>query len=67
MAMTLRLTDDEDRTLQALADAQGVSKHEAVVRALAAQSDRIAVATEVRDWADYAIGRYASLLDRLAQ
>lgn len=34
MAMTLRLTEDQDRALQALADAQKISKHEAVVRAI---------------------------------
>jgi hypothetical protein len=67
MAMTLRLTDEQDRALQELADAQGLSKREAVLRALDAQRDRIEVAGEVRNWADYALDRYAGLLDRLAQ
>lgn len=67
MAMTLRLTDEQDRALQTLADAQGVSKQEAVLRAIDAQLDRIDVASEVRNWADYALDRYAGLLDRLAQ
>lgn len=34
MAMTLRLTEEQDRALQALADAQKISKHEAIVRAI---------------------------------
>jgi predicted transcriptional regulator len=67
MAMTLRLNDEQDRALQALADAQHVSKQEAAVRAIEAQVERISVAREVRDWADYALERYAGLLDRLAQ
>ena len=67
MAMTLRLTDEQDTSLQALADAQGISKQEAVVRAIEAQAERVVAVGEVRDWADFAIDRYASLLDRLAQ
>jgi hypothetical protein len=34
--MTLRLTDEQDRLLQQLADAQKISKQEAVVRAIEA-------------------------------
>jgi predicted transcriptional regulator len=34
MAMTLRLNDEQDRVLQEVADAQGISKHEAVLRAI---------------------------------
>ena len=32
--MNLRLTDEQDRVLQELADAQHISKHEAVLRAI---------------------------------
>jgi predicted transcriptional regulator len=67
MAMTLRLTEEQDKTLQTLADAQGLSKQEAVVRAIEEQVERIAVVGEVRNWADFALERYGSLLDRLAQ
>jgi predicted transcriptional regulator len=67
MAMTLRLTDEQDRSLQALADAQGISKQEAVVRAIEQQAERTLVASDVRDWADFALERYSGLLDRLAQ
>ncbi|MGH8861309.1 MAG: CopG family transcriptional regulator [Jatrophihabitantaceae bacterium] len=67
MAMTLRLTDDQDRALQSLADAQSISKQEAAVRAIEAQADRLRVARDVADWADFALDRYRGLLDRLAQ
>jgi predicted transcriptional regulator len=67
MAMTLRLTDDQDRALQALADAQQISKHEAVLRAIEEQAARISIAADVKQWTDFAVDHYASLLDRLAQ
>lgn len=65
--MTLRLTDEQDRTLQALADAQQISKQEAVVRAIEEQAARVFVAGEVKEWTDFALKRYRDLLDRLAQ
>ena len=40
MAMTLRLTPEQDAALQAIADAQHISKHEAVVRAIADYTSR---------------------------
>jgi predicted transcriptional regulator len=67
MAMTLRLTDDQDRALQALAEAQKISKQEAAVRAIEAEAERISISAEVKDWADFALERYSTLLDRLAQ
>jgi predicted transcriptional regulator len=67
MAMNLRLTDDQDRVLQALADAQQISKQEAVVRAIEAQAERLSLVGDVSQWADFALERYAGLLDRLAQ
>lgn len=65
--MTLRLTDEQDDALQALADAQRISKQEAAVRAIEAQAERLTVAREVTDWSDFALTRYRGLLDRLAQ
>jgi predicted transcriptional regulator len=65
--MTLRLTDEQDRTLQALADAQKISKQEAAVRAIEDQAEHLAVAGDVEDWLTYAHGRYENLLARLAQ
>lgn len=67
MAMTLRLTPEQDRALQALADAQKISKQEAVARAIEREAERIVVAGGVREWADHALVRYEALLDRLAQ
>jgi predicted transcriptional regulator len=67
MAMTLRLTEEQDHTLEALAAAQNISKQEAAVRAIEEQAQRIAVAGDVRRWADMALERYRDLLDRLAK
>jgi predicted transcriptional regulator len=67
MAMTLRLTDEQDETLQRLADAQHISKQEAVIRAIEEQAARVAVAGDVAQWVDQALVRYEGLLDRLAQ
>jgi Ribbon-helix-helix protein, copG family. len=67
MAMTLRLTEEQDRALQALADAQHISKQEAATRAIEEQAERMAVAGDVKEWADHALVRYEALLDRLAQ
>ncbi|QGU03308.1 CopG family transcriptional regulator [Corynebacterium comes] len=53
MAMTLRLTPDQDRALTLLAEAQGSSKHEAAVRAIVTAATRLvnddAVAQLARD------------------
>ena len=65
--MTLRLTDEQDRALQALAEAQKISKQEAAVRAIEDQAERLAVARDVDDWLKYALVRYEDLLARLAQ
>jgi len=67
MAMNLRLTDEQDRILQELADAQHVSKHEAVLRAIESHAERVRVSREVEEYADYALERYEQLLDRLAR
>lgn len=40
MAMTLRLTPEQDHALTLLASAQGSSKHEAAVRAIVAAAAR---------------------------
>ena len=67
MAMTLRLTDEQDALLSALADAAGISKQEAVVRAIIEQSARMTKDAQVRGLAREAMARYGPLLDRLAQ
>jgi hypothetical protein len=65
--MTLRLTEEQDRALELLAESQHISKQEAVIRAIEAQAERLSTAADVRDWADFALDRYAGLLDRLSK
>jgi hypothetical protein len=67
MAMTLRLTDEQDRALAELAAAEGISKQDAVVRAILERSSRLAKDSEVRRLAREAIRDYGPVLDRLAQ
>ncbi|MCG7248023.1 CopG family transcriptional regulator [Corynebacterium simulans] len=49
MAMTLRLTAEQDHALTLLASAQGTSKHEAVVRAIVAAAARTLSDAAVQD------------------
>jgi hypothetical protein len=65
--MTLRLTDEQERALAKLAEVDGVSKHEAVVRAIADAAARKVRSEKVRALSAEGRARYASLLDRLAQ
>jgi hypothetical protein len=65
--MTLRLTDEQDAMLTDLAEAAGISKQEAAVRAITEQSARLTKDAQVRRLAREAMARYGSLLDRLAQ
>ena len=67
MAMTLRLTEEQERALMMLAEAEGVSKHEAVVRAITDAAARRVHDGRVRELSRDGRARYASLLDRLAQ
>lgn len=65
MAMTLRLTEEQDRMLQELADAQGVSKQEAAVRAIEESARR---RVELRDRVlKRIVGEDAELLDLLSK
>lgn len=67
MAMTLRLTDEQDAELEKLAAVEGVSKNEAVLRAIRARAEHLAEDDEVRRLTREAIERYGPLLDRLAR
>ena len=67
MAMTLRLDDDQDRMLAQLAESEGISKQEAVIRAITERAARLAKDADVRQLARDAIRDYGPLLDRLAQ
>lgn len=67
MAMTLRLTDEQDRLLTLLAERDGVSKQEATVRAITEVAGRRLHESRVRDLSTGARERYADLLDRLGR
>jgi predicted transcriptional regulator len=67
MAMTLRLTDEQDRALELLAQAQGVSKQEAAVRAITDAAARRVHDQRVQELSAGARERYADLLDRLGR
>lgn len=67
MAMTLRLTDEQDRELAKLAAALGTSKHEAAVRAIVETATRNTHETDVARLSATARERYATLLERLGQ
>lgn len=65
--MTLRLTDEQDRLLALLAEADGVSKQEAAVRAIAESAARRGHVDQVAALSAAARERYADLLDRLGR
>ncbi len=67
MAMTLRLTPDQETALTLLAEAQGVSKQEATARAIVDAASRHVQANRVASLSATGRERYAALLDRLAQ
>jgi len=67
MAMTLRLTEQQERALAALAEADGISKQEAAVRAITDAAARRGHEARVRAASASGRERYAALLDRLAQ
>ncbi|WP_286689527.1 MULTISPECIES: CopG family transcriptional regulator [unclassified Aeromicrobium] len=67
MAMTLRLTDEQDAALTRLANAQGISKNEAATRAIQRQLDE---SEQERDFVaalDDTIARYPSTIRRLGE
>ena len=67
MAMTLRLTDEDERALAALAAAQGISKQEATVRAIRDAAARRIHEDRVSELSAQARERYADVLDRLGR
>ena len=67
MAMTLRLSDEQDAALTLLSEALGVSKQEATVRAITDAAARHVRSEEVADLSLTGTERYAALLNRLAQ
>lgn len=67
MAMTLRLEPEDEKALALLAQAEGVSKQEATVRAIRDAAARHVREDKVRRLSAVARDRYADLLDRLGQ
>jgi uncharacterized protein (DUF1778 family) len=65
MAMNLRLSDDDAARLKALAEAEGVSMHEAVLRAIRRNAEELAHTARVRTATDEMIDRWGDVLDRL--
>lgn len=67
MAMTLRLTAEQEQALALLAELDNVSKQEATVRAIMDAAARRTHSQSVRDLSAKARERYGDLLDRLGQ
>jgi predicted transcriptional regulator len=67
MAMTLRLDDDLDLQVQRLAEAQGVSKQQLIVRAAQEYVARESRTARTLANADRIVRENAGLLDRLGQ
>jgi uncharacterized protein (DUF1778 family) len=65
--MTLRLTDEQDRCLTLLADADGISKQEAAVRSIVETAARRTHEARVQGLSERGRSRYSELLDRLAR
>ncbi|WJZ01328.1 hypothetical protein [Corynebacterium freiburgense] len=67
MAMTLRLSTEQERALSLLAAAQGTSKQEAAARAIVAAAARMLLDAEVADLARSYIAECASMEQRIRQ
>lgn len=67
MAMTLRLTEDQDRALTLLARTQGSSKQEAAIRAIVSAASRVVGDAEVADLARTYVPEYAGVEKRIRQ
>lgn len=67
MAMTLRLTDEQEAHLTALSEREGVSKQQAVGLAIDETYARRVHQEEVNAAFEYAITRYADVLNRLGK
>lgn len=67
MAMTLRLTPEDEEALTLLAKAEGISKQEATVRAIHEAASRRVRSDKVAVLSATARERYADLLDWLGK
>lgn len=67
MAMTLRTTEADDLLIDELARTEGVSKHEAVLRAVREMARRERHRAAVDDATERTLDRYGDLLRRLGE
>ena len=67
MAITLRLTPEDERILAELAQAEGVSRHEATPRAIREAAARRGREAKVAELSVRGRERYAAVLDRLGR
>lgn len=67
MALTLRTDDELERALDALADAEGLSRQEIIRRAVLDRYERAGHAKRVDDSADGMIERWGDVIDRLGR
>jgi hypothetical protein len=67
VAMNLRLSDEDAARLKALAEAEGVSMHEAALRAIRRNAEELAHTTRVAAATDTMIDRWGEVLDRLGK
>lgn len=67
MAMTLRLTEDQDRALTLLARTQGCSKQEAATRAIVATASRLLDDAYIAELARNVVTEYAGVEKRIRQ
>jgi len=65
--MTLRLTPEDELLLAALAEAEGVSRHEATLRAIRDAAARHGHEAKVQELSVRARERYADVLGRLGR
>ena len=67
MAMNLRLDEEDSELLRALAEAEHVSLHEAVLRAIRRSAREIAHTDRVREATAEMMDRWGDVLDRLGR
>lgn len=67
MAITLRLTDQQDALLTRLAAEDGISKQEATVRAIESEAERRLQGALVEELSEKARDRWADVLRRLGE
>ena len=67
MAMTLRLDEEHARKLDELAQRAGTSKHDAVLRAIDEEFNRMTRRQRVTDALNHTVERWGDALERLGQ